>query len=144
MKLRKLIWLTVAGIAFVLGTLGTFLPVLPTVPLYILTLLALTNSSTRLRDKFVASRLYKKYLEPYKKAGGLTLRSKLVLIVWVTVQIGIAAFLVGARPVVQIILWALYAGFMISMLFVVKTVDRAKYLHYKSEYIKSPNKQTSK
>ena len=144
MKLRKLIWLSVAGISFTLGTLGTFLPILPTVPLYLLTLFALTNSSVRLRNRFVASKLYKKHLEPYKKAGGLTARSKTLLILWVTVQVTIAALLVGARLAAQIILWGLYVGFMISILFIVKTVNRAKVVSYRNEYIQSLNRQTTK
>lgn len=144
MKLRKLIWLSVAGISFTLGTLGTFLPILPTVPLYLLTLFALTNSSVRLRNRFVASKLYKKHLEPYKKADGLTARSKTLLILWVTVQVTIAALLVGARLAAQIILWGLYVGFMISILFIVKTVNRAKVVSYRNEYIQSLNRQTTK
>ncbi|MBQ8288777.1 MAG: YbaN family protein [Clostridia bacterium] len=144
MKLRKILLLPVAGIAFGLGTLGIFLPILPTVPLYLLTLAALTGSSERLKNKFVASKLYKKHLEPYKKAGGLTARSKLLLILWVTIQIIVAAFLVGARPILQIVLWTLYGGFMASMLFIVKTVDRKRVVAYKNEYIRTLNKQTSK
>lgn len=144
MKLRKIILLPIAGIAFGLGTLGIYLPVLPTVPLYLLTLAALTGSSERLKNKFIASKLYKKYLEPYKKAGGLTARSKSLLILWVTVQITVSAILIGARPILQIVLWGLYAGFMISMLFIVKTVERKKVAQYKSEYIRSLNEQTFK
>lgn len=142
MKLRKLIWLTLAGITFLLGTLGTVLPILPTVPLYLLTLLALTNSSERLRSRFIASQLYRKHLEPYKKAGGLTLRSKIVLIAWVTVQIAIASLIIGFRLLPQIVLWGLYLGFLGSMLFAVKTVDREKYLKYQKEYSESAERNT--
>lgn len=142
MKLRKFLLLPMAGIAFGLGTLGIFLPILPTVPLYLLTLAALTGSSDRLRRKFVASKLYKRHLEPYKKAGGLTARSKSFLILWVTVQITVAAILVGARILPQIILWGLYAGFMVSMLLIVKTVERKTVVKHKNEYIQSLNQQT--
>lgn len=46
------------------------------------------------------------------------------LIVWVTVQIGIASLLIGSRLVPQVILAVLYLGFLLSLLFAAKTVDR--------------------
>ena len=123
MNLRKLIFILTGLCALTLGTLGIFLPILPTVPLYLLTLILFAHSSERLRAWFVSSRLYRKYLLPYLKAGELTKPAKITLILFVTVQILIAAFLVRHSVTGLIICAALYLGFIGSMLFIVKTID---------------------
>ena len=92
MKLRKVVFILLGLGTLALGTLGIFLPILPTVPLYLLTLILFAHSSERLRAWFVSSRLYRKYLLPYLKAGGLTKPAKITLILFVTFQILIAAF----------------------------------------------------
>ena len=71
---------------------------------------------------FLGTKLYKRYVEPYRKAGGLTRKAKIWLIICVSVQIAIAAFLVRGSLAGEIILAVLYLGFIVSMLFVVKTV----------------------
>ena len=122
LTLRQVIWLTVGAVAFSLGTLGIFLPILPTVPLYLLTAVALLSSSQRLYLKFKESRLYQRFLKPYLDAGGLTRKVKLCLIVFVTLQIALAAFLVRNSLVGLILLGVLYAGFLLSMAIFVKTI----------------------
>lgn len=122
MNLRKLIWLFIALLAFGLGTAGIFLPILPTVPLYLLTVFCFANSSEKMHTWFLGTKLYKRYVEPYRKAGGLTRKAKIWLIICVSVQIAIAAFLVRGSLAGEIILAVLYLGFIVSMLFVVKTV----------------------
>lgn len=122
MKLRKILWLTAAFISFGLGTLGTFLPILPTVPLYLLAAFCFANSSERLHNWFVNTGLYKRHLLPYLQAGGLTRKVKIILILGVSFQIGVAAFLVRKSLIGLVILGVLYLGFLISMLFIVKTV----------------------
>lgn len=122
MKLCKILWISVGLVAFTFGTMGTFLPILPTVPLYLLSLVCFANSSQRLHDWFVKTGLYKRFLLPYLQAGGLTRRAKTFLIFFVSLQIFIAAVIVRKSLVGLLILAALYIGFMISMLFIVKTV----------------------
>ncbi len=122
MKLRKFLSLIIALIAFGLGTAGIFLPILPTVPLYLLAAFCFANSSERLHNWFLNTGLYQRHLLPYLKAGGVTRKAKLYLIFGVSLQIGVAAFLVRSSMVGLAILGILYLGFLISMLFIVKTV----------------------
>lgn len=122
MSFRKILSLIIAFIAFGLGTAGIFLPILPTVPLYLLAAFCFANSSERLHHWFLGTGLYKRHLLPYLKAGGVTRMAKIYLILGVSLQIGVAAFLVRNSLVGLVILGILYFGFLISMLFVVKTV----------------------
>lgn len=122
MKARKSLWLAVALIAFGLGTLGIVLPILPTVPLYLLTAFGFAKSSNRLHNRFLNSRLYRKYLLPYRTAGGLPLKVKIPLVIWVTVQIALVAYLLQAHLFWLLFLLLLYVGFLFSMQFLVKTI----------------------
>ena len=122
MKLRKLIFISSGFLTLALGTLGIFLPVLPTVPLYLLTLILFANSSRRLHSWYIQTGLYKKYLLPYLEAGGLTRRAKGWLIVFVTLQIFIAVWLLRNSILGISICAAVYLGFLLSMLLAVKTI----------------------
>ncbi|MBQ5652268.1 MAG: YbaN family protein, partial [Peptococcaceae bacterium] len=90
---KKIFWLVVASIFFVMGTLGTVLPVLPTVPCYLVTAFGFAQSSDRLHAWFEKSQLYKKHVSPYLEAGGLPVKGKASIIAIVTVQVGIPAFI---------------------------------------------------
>ena len=120
---RQIIWTTIGIISVALGTLGIFIPLLPTVPLYLLGSTAFLSGSDLLYEIFKNSKLYKKILLPYIEAGGLTKRAKLGLILFVSFQIGVVTFFSHESILVVFIAGILYLGFLISMIFVVKTIQ---------------------
>jgi uncharacterized membrane protein YbaN (DUF454 family) len=119
---KKIFWLVVASIFFVMGTLGTVLPVLPTVPCYLVTAFGFAQSSDRLHAWFEKSQLYKKHVSPYLEAGGLPVKGKASIIAIVTVQVGIPAFIFRDNMIVLFIIGAIYVAFLFCMLVIVKTV----------------------
>ncbi|MBQ8837528.1 MAG: YbaN family protein [Clostridia bacterium] len=124
--MKRAVWIVVGSLSFVLGTLGIFLPILPTVPLYLLASFSFLNSSEKLYKKFKSGKLYKRYLLKYLAKGGLSLHQKVLLILFVSCQIAIAAFLLKNSILGLIVVFALYIGFLVSMLFIVKTVPPEK------------------
>ncbi len=122
--LRQIIWICVGLAAFSFGTLGIFLPILPTVPLYLLASFAFLNSSEKLYTRFRNSKYYKKYLKPYVDMGGIPLKKKMYLIAFVTLQIAIAAIALRNSVVGLVVIGVVYAGFLLSMLFIVKSPDK--------------------
>nr|WP_317331616.1 YbaN family protein [uncultured Romboutsia sp.] len=78
-KLKKIMFLLVGLIAFVLGVIGIFLPLLPTTPLFLLTSYCLLKGSEKLNEKFMQTKLYEKYVKSFVEKGGMTLRAKLCL-----------------------------------------------------------------
>lgn len=126
MSVRKWLWIALGMLSFSAGTVGIFLPILPTVPLYLLTSFAFLNSSDKLYLRFKKSNLYKKYLSRYLEAGGLTKCGKFRLILFVTVQILIAVFLLRKSLMGVLILAVIYFGFLFSVIFVIKTVKLKK------------------
>ena len=116
----------VGSLSVFLGTLGIYLPLLPTVPLYLLASFAFLNSSDKLYHRFRQSKLYRKYLSRYLDAGGLSKKGKIYLILFVTLQIAVAAFLVRNSMIGLSLLGLLYLGFLLSILFIVKTISYKK------------------
>ena len=80
-KLKKIMFLLVGLISFVLGVIGIFLPLLPTTPLFLLTSFCLLKSSERLNEKFMQTKMYEKYVKSFVEKGGMTLKAKLCLTV---------------------------------------------------------------
>ena len=75
MKFKKIVFIVLGCICLGLGTVGVFLPILPTTPFYLATLFFFTNSSQRLHDWFVGTKLYKKHLESFVKKGACEKKS---------------------------------------------------------------------
>ena len=103
MKLKRLIFLILGFLCLGLGCVGVALPILPTVPFFLLTVFFFANSSQKLHDWFVSTKLYKKHLESFVKKKGMTVQTKLGIIIPVTLVMGIG-FLPSSGSVISFIL----------------------------------------
>jgi uncharacterized membrane protein YbaN (DUF454 family) len=106
-KFKKLIYLLVGLIAFILGAIGIFLPLLPTTPLFLLTSFCLLKSSDRLNEKFMQTKMYEKYVKSFKEQGGMTLKAKLCLVIPVSLLL-LFMFITIDSPVMKtivVIMW---------------------------------------
>ena len=122
--MKKRLLLVLGFVAFGLGTVGAFLPVIPTVPLYLLAGFCFTGSSKRVNRWFMNTKLYKKHLLPYLKAGGMTRKGKALLIAFVASQMAIGAFFAREHLWALILIGLLFLAFLLSILFAVKTVSK--------------------
>ena len=106
-KLKKLIYLLVGLIAFILGAIGIFLPLLPTTPLFLLTSFCLLKSNDKLNEKFMQTKMYEKYVKSFVEKGGMTLKAKLCLTVPVSLLL-LFMFITIDSPVMKtivVIMW---------------------------------------
>ena len=60
MKLKRLIFLILGFLCLGLGCVGVALPILPTVPFFLVTVFCFANSSQKLHDWFVSTKLFTK------------------------------------------------------------------------------------
>ena len=106
-KLKKLMFLLVGLIAFVLGVIGIFLPVLPTTPLFLLTSFCLLKGSEKLNEKFMKTKMYEKYVKSFVEKGGMTLKAKLCLTVPVSLLL-LFMFITIESPIMKgviVVMW---------------------------------------
>jgi len=92
-KLSRGFWIVLGCICLGLGTVGVFLPVLPTVPFYLATVFCFTRGSQRLHDWFISTKLYKNNLESFVEGRGMTLKTKLSIVLSVTLVMGLGFYL---------------------------------------------------
>ncbi len=128
MKLKRLIFLILGCICLGIGCIGVALPILPTVPFFLLTVFCFANSSQKLHDWFVGTRLYKKNLESFVQKKGMTVRTKVGIILPVTLVMGFGFFMMWRKrlTIPCVILAIVWACHMVYFLFGVKTIRGTK------------------
>jgi len=85
MKIRTVIFVTVGFLFVGLGTLGIFLPILPTTPFYLLAVACFAKGSPFFHNWFTNTTVYKKHLENYVHSRSMTLKTKLGILVPVSI-----------------------------------------------------------
>lgn len=127
-KVVRMLWITVGFISFGIGTIGVFIPFLPSFPFYMLTLIAFSKSSDRLKKWFTSTKLYKKNLESYVTKKTMTLRTKLYIMTSVTLVMGFGFLMMSKVPIGRIVMSIVWLGHILYFIFGVKTekVDDTK------------------
>lgn len=117
----RYVFLAIGAISFALGTAGIVLPLLPTVPFYMLTLFCLARGSERFHKMFLESSLYQKTVGAYERDKALTLRTKLSILLSVTIIMAIGAYFSQDMPIALIVMGLVWIGHVIALAFIVKT-----------------------
>ncbi len=124
MRLKRLIFLIAGCVCLGLGCIGIVLPVLPTVPFFLATVFCFSQSSQKLHDWFLGTKLYKNNLESYVKGQGMTMKTKAKILLTVTMLMafGFGMMLRKALYVPCGILACVWAAHLVYFLFGVKTI----------------------
>ena len=124
MQLKRLFFLIIGCVSLGLGCVGIVLPILPTVPFFLLTVFCFSQSSQRLHDWFVNTKMYHKHLESFVQKKGMTARTKATILTSVTILMAIG-FVLMARKAIWVpcvILTIVWACHLVYFLFGVKTI----------------------
>ena len=126
MNIKRLIFLILGCICLVLGCIGIALPILPTVPFFLATVFFFANSSQRLHDWFISTRMYKKHLESYVQKKGMRMQTKLGILSSVTLVMAIGFFMMLRKGLYLPcgILALVWIAHIVYFLFGVKTIPR--------------------
>lgn len=100
MKLKKILYIILGCIGLGLGAVGAVVPMLPAFPFLLLAAFCFARSSQKLHTWFINTRLYKENLESYVAGKGMTRKTKLRVMVTVTLLMSIGFTMMALKDVV--------------------------------------------
>ena len=104
------------------GAVGAVVPLLPAFPFLLLAAYSFARSSERLHSWFINTKLYKNNLESYVKGRGMTKRTKVRIMITVTVLMTFGFVMMHQVPVGRIVLAAVWLFHIFYFVFGVKTL----------------------
>lgn len=122
MNIKKAFFIVLGCLSLGLGALGAVLPILPTVPFLMLATFCFAKSSEKLHNWFISTKLYKKNLESFVQGKGMTMKTKIRIMVTVTILMSIGFIMMHAVPVGRIILGFVWIFHVMYFIFGIKTL----------------------
>lgn len=92
-KIGRIFWLLLGFIGLGLGAVGAVLPMLPAFPFLLLAAFSFGKSSEKLHRWFIGTKLYKNNLESFVKGQGMTWKTKIKIMITVTLLMGFGFFM---------------------------------------------------
>ena len=109
------------GIFFlILGTIGIFLRLLPTTPFYLLASFFFAKGSKRFHGWLTGTKFYKKHIDSFEKNRSMTLKTKLTILVPVSLMMILTGVFVDILAV-RVLIGVLILTKAWYFLFVIKT-----------------------
>ena len=122
MNIKKAFFVVLGCLSLGLGALGAVLPLLPAFPFLMLAAFCFAKSSERLHNWFISTKLYKKNLESFVQGKGMTVKTKIRIMVTVTILMSIGFIMMHAVPVGRIILGFVWLFHVLYFIFGIKTL----------------------
>lgn len=123
MKLKKILYMILGCIGVGLGALGAVLPLLPAFPFLLLAAFCFARSSEKLHNWFIGTKLYKNNLESYVKGKGMTWKTKIKVMVTVTIMMLVSFMMMHQVPIGRIVLGCVWVFHILYFVFRVKTIQ---------------------
>ncbi|SUY46192.1 putative membrane protein STY0526 [Clostridium putrefaciens] len=79
--LKKVLFILLGFISLFLAFVGAILPLLPTFPFLLLCSFCFIKGSSKINYWFENTKIYKKHLKDFKLSNGMTLKSKLFILI---------------------------------------------------------------
>ncbi|MDE6589014.1 MAG: YbaN family protein [Oscillospiraceae bacterium] len=122
MTIKKVLYIILGCIGVGWGAGGAVLPLLPSFPFLLLAALCFGRSSEKLNNWLINTKLYKNNLECYVQGKGMTRKTKVKIMVTVTVLMSIGFIMMHAVPVGRIVLGGVWVFHIVYFCLGVKTI----------------------
>ena len=122
MNLKKVFFVILGFIGLALGAVGAVLPLLPAFPFLLLAAFSFAKSSERLHNWFINTKLYKDNLESYVAGKGMTMKTKVRIMVTVTILMAVGFVMMNEVLIGRIVLSAVWVFHIVYFLVGVKTL----------------------
>lgn len=120
MNIKKILYVIVGCIGVALGAVGAVLPLLPAFPFLMLAAFCFARSSEKLNNWFIGTRLYKNNLETFVKGQGMTRKTKIRIMVMLTILMSIGFIMMHEVLVGRIVLACVWVFHILYFTFGVK------------------------
>ena len=100
MRIRKIGYIILGCVGVGLGAVGAVLPLMPAFPFLLLAAFCFARSSERLDRWFKGTKLYKENLESFVQGKGMTKKTKVRIMVTVTLLMSIGFVMIDRKSVV--------------------------------------------
>lgn len=122
MNFKKIVYIILGCLGVGLGAVGAVLPMIPAFPFLLLAAVCFGKSSEKLHRWFIGTKLYKNNLESYIQGKGMTWKTKIRIMVMVTLLMSIGFIMMSRVPIGRIVLACVWAFHIIYFVFGVKTI----------------------
>lgn len=122
MNLKKSLYVILGCIGLGIGAVGAVVPMLPAFPFLLLAALCFARSSEKLHNWFINTKLYKDNLESYIAGKGMTKKTKVRMMITVTLLMSIGFIMMKAVPVGRMALAGVWLFHILYFIFGVKTL----------------------
>lgn len=122
MNIKKGIYIIIGCVGVGLGALGTAIPLLPAFPFLMIAAICFGKSSERLNNWFRETTLYKNNLESFVAGRGMTWKTKIRIMVIVTLMMSIGFIMMSNALIGRIVLACVWVFHILYFCFGVKTL----------------------
>ena len=128
MNIKKIFWIILGCIGVGLGAVGAVVPMLPAFPFLMLAAFSFARSSEKLHNWFIGTKLYKDNLEDYVAGRGMTWKTKIRIMVTVTLLMSVGFTMMALKSVTVgcIVLACVWAFHIVYFIWGVKTIPATK------------------
>lgn len=124
--MKKVLYIILGCIGVGLGAVGAVVPMLPAFPFLLLAAFCFARSSERLHTWFINTKLYKDNLADYVAGRGMTRKTKVRIMITVTLLMSIGFIMMGIKGVWVgcTVLGAVWLFHILYFCFGVKTIEK--------------------
>ena len=126
--MKRILYIILGCVGVGLGAVGAVVPMLPAFPFLMLATFCFARSSEKLDRWFKGTKLYKDNLEDYVAGRGMTVKTKVRIMITVTLLMSVGFVMMGLKGIVTgcIVLGCVWAFHIIYFIWGVKTIPVAE------------------
>ena len=126
--MKRILYIILGCVGVGLGAIGAVVPMLPAFPFLMLAAFCFARSSEKLDRWFKGTKLYQDNLADYVAGRGMTVRTKVRIMITVTLLMSIGFIMMGLKGIVTgcIVLGCVWAFHIVYFIWGVKTIPAAK------------------
>ena len=126
--MKRILYIILGCVGVGLGAIGAVVPMLPAFPFLMLAAFCFARSSEKLDRWFKGTKLYQDNLADYVAGRGMTVKTKVRIMITVTLLMSIGFIMMGLKGIVTgcVVLGCVWAFHIVYFIWGVKTIPATK------------------